>query len=215
MKRILWHPATFIVSIIFGTFGLSIPAAVQSALIKIEGASKKIVASDDYDPLSLATAVVNPLKIDPKQPSDKYMIKSALRNDREKVEVLARSITFPFVMNQGELMISAEFPNGTILCLNAAYYAGRVQGLMWAMDRDTVVEHKLYRTVDDAHDLFNKCLIILLQQAFADQNANDRNQLKDVKEELAEQIQIIQDELRYARDVKIKAGSGSVGVRFR
>ncbi len=208
MKRILWHPATFIVSIIFGTLGLSIPAAEQSAPTKIEGASKNIVASADYDPLSLATAVVNPLKIDPKPPSDKYM-------DREKVEVLARSITFPFVMDQGELMISAEFPNATILCLNAAYYAGRVQGLMWAMDRDTVVEHKLYWTVDDAHDLFDKCLIILLQQAFADQNANDRNQLKDVKEELAEQIQIIQEKLRYARDVKIKAGSGSVGVRFK
>jgi hypothetical protein len=39
MKRILWRPATFIVIIVFGVLGLSLPAAEQSAPTKIEGAS--------------------------------------------------------------------------------------------------------------------------------------------------------------------------------
>lgn len=215
MKRILWRPATFIVIIVFGVLGLSLPAAEQSAPTKIEGASDRIGASPDSSPLSLATAVVNPLKIDPKQPSSKYTTKSARGYDVERVHVLARGITFPQVINQGEDMLSVEFPNAGMLCLDAAYYAGRVQGLIWAMDRNTVEEHELYGIIDDAGELFDECLIMLLQEAFADQNASDKNQLEDVKEELAEQIRIIQGKLRKARNVKIKGAELSVSGGFQ
>jgi hypothetical protein len=128
--------------------------------------------------------------------------------DREQVEVLARSITFAGVLNQGELIISLEYPNATVLCLDAAFYAGRVQGLIWAMDRDTVMEHGLQWTIDNAKDLFDTCLSILLREDVPSQNANDKNQVEDVKEILSGQIRLIQQKLTYARDVKIKADKG-------
>ena len=84
--------------------------------------------------LSLASATKGRLKLDPWQPSDKYVTESRLGYDREQVEVLARSNTFPSVLNLGELMLSVEYPNPTLLCLDAAYYAGKAQGLIWAMD---------------------------------------------------------------------------------
>lgn len=212
MKRILWLSATFILSITFGTLGLSMPAAEHSAPTKIEGASDRSGAPPDSGPLALATAAVKPLKIDPEQPSNKYRTNSALLYDREKVEVLARHITFPTVINQGEHMLSVELPNAGFLCLDAAFYAGRVQGLIWAMDRDAVLEHELHWTIDHAQDLFQSCLKIVLQEAFADQNQHGKKiQLKDVKEELAEQILIIQEALRFARDVKIGAAALSAG----
>jgi hypothetical protein len=153
-------------------------------------------------------------ELDSKQLSNKNMTKSSLLYDREKVEVLARSVTFPEVLNQGELMISVKFPNATILCLEAALYAGRVEGLILAMDRDTVVEHRLYWTIEAADDLYYACLTNLLRKAFADQNVNDRNQLKDIKEDLTGQIQGIQKALRYAQTVKMKADEGPVCVPF-
>lgn len=60
MKRILWRPATFIVIIVFGVLGLSLPAAEQSAPTKIKGASdignrltKYIeMQADEYSPRS-------------------------------------------------------------------------------------------------------------------------------------------------------------------
>ena len=39
MIRVLWPHATFIVIIVVGTLGLSLPAAEQPAATKIEGAS--------------------------------------------------------------------------------------------------------------------------------------------------------------------------------
>lgn len=144
----------------------------------------------------------------------KRTVASADYEDREKVKVIPRTITFPPVLNQGEQIIRVEFPNAAILCLDAAYYAGRAEGLIWAMDRDTVVEHRLQWTIDEAANLFDNCLLILLQQAFADQNANDKNQLKGIKEVLSGQIQLIQEKLSYARDVKIKADEDSVSVPF-
>jgi hypothetical protein len=153
--------------------------------------------------LSLATATKGRLKPDPGQPSDKYLTKSPLGYDREQVEVLARSNTFPSVLNLGELMLSVEYPNSTLFCLDAAYYAGKAQGLIWAMDRDTVIEHGLQWTIDNAKDLFDTCLSILLRADVAGQNANDNNQADDVKEILSGQIRLIQQKLAYGRDLKI------------
>ena len=144
----------------------------------------------------------------------KRIVASADYEGREKVKVLPRSITFPSVLRQGEQMIRVEFPNAAILCLDAAYYAGRAQGLIWAMDRDTVVDHGLQWTIDDAVNLFDTCLLIFLEQAFADKNANDKNQLEDIKKVLSGQIQLIQEKLSYARDVKIKADEGPGYVPF-
>jgi hypothetical protein len=181
---------------------------------KTEGGGEKLAASADFASLPLATSTIGRLKIDPEHPLDEYMDESPLRDDREQVEVLARNITFPSVVNQGELVIRVEFPNATILCLDAAYYAGRAQGLIWAMDRDTVVEHKLYWTIDDAKDLFDTCLDIFLRQAIADENLNDKHQLEDVKEIVSDQIQLIQKKLRYAKNIKIKPGPLSVSKHF-
>ena len=214
MKRTGLRAVTFTMIIVFGTLGNSLPTTQQATPTITKSPSEKTGASPDSGPFSLATAVVNPLKIDPKQPSRKYTTKSARGYNLEKVEVLARSVTFPQVIKQGQDMMSVDYPSDAILCLDAAYYAGKVMGLMWAMDRDTVEEHELYWTIDDAGNLFNECLIVLLQQAFADQNASDKNQLQDVKEELAEQIQIIQGKLRKAQNVKIKGAELSVGGRF-
>jgi len=153
-------------------------------------------------------------ELDSRQLSNKNMTKSFLLYDREKVDVLARSVTFPEVLIQGQLMISVEFPNAAILCLDAALYAGRVEGLILAMDRDTVVEHRLYWTIDAADDLYYTCLTNLLRQAFANKNLNDRSQLKDLQEDLTEQIQGIQKALAYAQTVKIKADESRVCAPF-
>jgi hypothetical protein len=165
---------------------------------------EKTSVSGRFDSISRATEIVIPRKIDPRQLSNKSAAKSSLLYDREKVEVLARSVTFPEVLTQGELMTRVDFPNTAVFCLDAALYAGRVEGLILAMDRDTVVEHRLYWTIDAADDLYYACLTNLVGQAFAGQYGNDRNQLKDIKEDLTGQIQGIQKALRYARNVKIK-----------
>lgn len=201
MEQTLLRAFTCVTTIIIGVCATTIVSAWESTPTKIEGASDRIGTSHDFGPLPLATAAVNPHKIDSKQPSDK----SALRNNREKVEVLARSITFPGVLRQGEDIISVEYRNASVLCLDAAFYAGRVQGLMWAMDRDIVVEHNLQWTIDAADALFYGCLPNLLGRPLTGQKANDREHLKDVKKEVTEQIQNIQEALRYARNVKIKA----------
>jgi hypothetical protein len=175
-------------------------ASAQSLLAKTS-------VSAHFDSISRATEIVIPRKIDPEQLSNKSAAKSSLLYDREKVEVLARSATFPEVLKQGELMISVEFPNAAVLCLDVALYTGRVEGLILAMDRDTVVEHRLYWIIDAADDLYYACLTNLLRQAFAGQYVNDRNQLKDIKENLTGQIQGIQKALRHAQEVKVKGAA--------
>lgn len=201
MKRNLLR--TFMVGAtnVIGLFGILVMSAQESFPPTFElKKPDRIRTLLDSGPMFSATALYPPFKIDPKQPSDK----PASRNDRERVEVLARHITFPEVLNQGALMLGVEYPNAMILCLDAALYAGRVEGLILAMDRDTVLEQRLQWTIDTAGDLFNSCLEIFLMEAFAGQNVNDRNQLKDVKEEIAEQIQMIQKALRYAGTVRVK-----------
>lgn len=158
-----------------------------------------------FGTIGLFTVAAQPrLKIDPEQSSEQYI--SSLRSDQELVEVLGRSITFGSVLELGERILSVEYPNVTLLCLDTAYYAGKAQGLIWAMDRDTVMEHRLEWIIDDAHDLFLTCATIPLQEALDDENTNDKDQLEEeVKKILYGQVQLIQEKLRYARDVKVIA----------
>jgi hypothetical protein len=158
--------------------------------------------------LSLATPTKGQRKLDLGQPSGKYLTESTLSYDRERVEVLARSITFPAVLNLGQHVLSVEYPNSPLLCLDAAYYAGKAQGLILAMDRDTVMEHGLQWTIDNAKDLFDTCLGILFREDVAGQDVNKKNQVEKVKEILSGKIRLIQEKLTYAYVVKIKAGEG-------
>jgi uncharacterized membrane protein YjfL (UPF0719 family) len=66
----------------------------------------------------------------------------------EKVGVIARSVTFPQVLNQGQAIIDTEYPNASILCLAVANYSGLVTGLIWSMDRELVEEHGLQHLID-------------------------------------------------------------------
>jgi hypothetical protein len=208
MKYFRCGRCSFILIMAIGALAPSKLASQQFAPAKTEGGSEKIVASADFTRLFPVTEAIDSFKLDLEQPS-------ALRADRERVEVLPRSITFPAVINQGEFIISSEFPNTAILCSVASYYAGRVQGLIWAMDRDTVMEHALQWTIDAAGDLFDTCMHVFLQEAFAGENANNENQLENIKEVLSKKIQLIQKELKYAQNVEIKASAPSVGVRFK
>ena len=65
------------------------------------------------------------------------------------------------------------------------------------------MEHGLQWTIDNAKDLFDTCLSILLRENVAGQNANAENQVEDVKEIVSGHIRLIQQKLTYARDVKI------------
>lgn len=211
MKQFRCGRSMFLVIMAMGMLAVSILASNQFPAAKTDDGSENIVRAADFTRLSAATGAFERLQLDPEQPS-------ALRADRERVEVLARSITFPTVISQGEFMISSELPNTVIRCLVASYYAGRAQGLIWAMDRDTVMEHALQWTIDDAGALFDTCLHVFLREAFAGENVNYKNQIEDVedvKEVLSKQIQSIQKKLKYAQDVKIKARTPSVGVRFK
>lgn len=208
MKRIALRPLLSIMIIAFGMLGLLILAAQQLAPLKSEGRPETIVALPNSGPLPQGTAVVNSLKFDPKHSWYKHVTEPTFRYEREMVEVIARNITFPHVIKQGEYLLSGEFPIAEILCLGTAYYAGNVQGLIWAMDRDTVEEHNLHWAIDAAQDLVEPCHMGFLQRVFADQNAKDRNELEEVKEEIAGRIEVIQNVLRYAQTVKIKAAKG-------
>jgi len=66
----------------------------------------------------------------------------------ERVGVVARSVTFPQVLNQGQAIIDTKYPNASIFCLAAANYSGMVTGLIWSMDRELVEEHGLQYLID-------------------------------------------------------------------
>ena len=69
----------------------------------------------------------------------------------EKVGVVARSMTFPSVLNQGQAIIDSKYPNASILCLDVANYSGLVTALIWSMDRELVEEHGLQYLIDRAN----------------------------------------------------------------
>jgi hypothetical protein len=76
----------------------------------------------------------------------------------EKVGVIARSVTFPSVLNQGQAIIDNKYPNASILCMDVANYSGLVNGLIWSMDRELVEEHELQYLIDQANMAFYTCV---------------------------------------------------------
>ena len=184
--------------------GLSLIAVLRLAPLQIEGGRKPVFTSVDFALGSTAADAIKKLNTGVQHPWHRYLTRRRLFYDRERVEVIARSVTFPPVLKQGELILSYEYPNATIWCLDASYYAGKVQGLILAMDRDIVVEHELFWTIDDASDLFYRCLETYHQKAVADPDESDRQDLNDVREQLSGQISYIQENLRFAKDVKIE-----------
>ena len=211
MKRFLQGALTLFVIVGLGTLGLFTPAAQQLISLETSGGGEEIAGSCDFVSTALAAATIGLLNIAPEHLTDKSMNKSALRLDREKVEVLARSVTFPGVLQHGELLINVDFPTTTLLCFEVGYYAGQAGGLILAMDRDTVIEQRLYWIIDAADDLFYWCEAYLYLQAFTDKRGNDRNQRREIKERLAEQIQMIQTGLRFALNVTIKTPAEKLG----
>ncbi len=213
VKRAKLCVSTLLVVILSGPLGLPSTPAQHKALNTTRSLSEKASVYLESGPFSRAKAELNKRRSERNQPLDKPLADTALRNDREKVEVLARNVTFPEVLNLGELLLSLEYPNSTLFCLDAALYAGQVEGLILAMDRDTVLEHELYWTIDNAKELFDACAIMFLTEAVADQNVNDKSQLENVKEALFGQIWLIQQKLSFAREVKVRAQEGPVCVK--
>ena len=80
----------------------------------------------------------------------------------ERVGVIARSVTFPQVLNQGQRIIDARYPNASMLCLDVANYSGLVTGLIWSMDRDLVEEHDLQYLIDRASAAEFICISMFL-----------------------------------------------------
>jgi len=76
--------------------------------------------------------------IDPLKEWIKQVVKSIY--PIEKAGVIARSVTFPQVLRQGQTIIDAKYPNASILCMDVANYSGLVTGLIWSMDRELVEE---------------------------------------------------------------------------
>jgi len=75
----------------------------------------------------------------------------------EKAGVVARSVTFPAVLNQGQGIIDTKYLNATLLCLDVAYYSGSVTGLIWSMDRELVEEYDLQHVIDRASIVVFTC----------------------------------------------------------
>jgi hypothetical protein len=211
MKRFLPGALMSVVIMGFGTFELFIPKIQEFAPATTEGGGENIAAFGDSASLALAAATIRWLKIDPKKLSDESMISSAMCSDREKVEVLARSVTFPGVLELGERILIVDYQHAAILCYHVALYAGRVNGLILAMDRDTVLEYELYLIIDAADGLYDSCLGILLVEASDGQTENYINQRNEVKEAIVEQIQMIQIGLRFAQNVRIEAPGEKLG----
>ncbi|HEV8722481.1 MAG TPA: hypothetical protein VGW77_17835 [Candidatus Binatia bacterium] len=92
----------------------------------------------------------------PLEESVKQVVKSIY--PIEKVGVIARSVTFPQVLNQGQRIIDTKYSNASILCLDVANYSGLVTGLIWSMDRELVEEHYLQYLIDRASMAEFTCL---------------------------------------------------------
>jgi len=80
---------------------------------------------------------------------------------------------------------------------------GRVGAWFW--------DYNLVYVPDTTQDLFYWCEAYLYLQAFTDKRGNDRNQRREIKERLAEQIQMIQTGLRFALNVTIKTPAEKLG----
>jgi hypothetical protein len=150
----------------------------------------------------------------------------------EKVGVIARSVTFPQVLDQGRAIIDRRYPNASLLCMDVAYYTGLVTGLIWSMDRELVEEHRLHYLIDQASMAFFSCAIRFMpirrglpeehvttedtgkvQVANADsaiaaspemEEKTPVVSMEDVKMAVVPQIEKIQEVIRFAQTVKSK-----------
>jgi hypothetical protein len=133
----------------------------------------------------------------------------------EKVGVIARSVTFPEVLNYGQAIIDAKYPNASILCMDVANYSGLVTGLIWSMDRALVEEYGLQHLIDRGSMMFFSCVRMFIPP----QAANPRRVMaapseieektpavstEDVKEAVVSKIEGIQEIIRFAQTVKSK-----------
>jgi hypothetical protein len=84
----------------------------------------------------------------------------------ERVGVIARSVTFPQVLDQGQAIIDAEYPNASTLCMDVANYSGLVTGLIWAMDRGLVEEYGLQFLIDRATMANFPCALLFMPEPF-------------------------------------------------
>ena len=152
----------------------------------------------------------------------------------EKVGVIARSVTFPAVLNQGEGIIDTKYPNASILCMDVANYSGLVTGLIWSMDRALVEEYGLQYLIDRANMAIFSCAAMLMPpaQGLPEQHATTQDRVdvlfanlggaiavssevkekapavsvEDAKKAVVPQIEKIQEVIRFAQTVKSKQG---------
>jgi hypothetical protein len=104
----------------------------------------------------------------------------------EKVGVIARSVTFPSVLDHGQAIIDTKYPNVSIFCMNVANYSGLVTGLIWSMDRELVEEYGLQDLIDRATMVIFPCALMFLspevvkqqtRQGLAEEHATTRVQI--------------------------------------
>ena len=129
-----------------------IPATVLLASLAGSGFTE----SEDptTPPVTRATKIEDPI-----HPVDEW-VKQLVQSiyPIEKVGVIARSVTFPQVLKQGQAIIDAKYPNASILCIDVANYSGLVTGLIWSMDRALVEEYRLQYLIDWADMAFFICV---------------------------------------------------------
>lgn len=152
----------------------------------------------------------------------------------ERVGVIARSVTFPAVLNQGQGIIDTKYPNASILCMDFANYLGSVTGLIWSMDRALVEEYGLQYLIDRANRAIFPCAAMLMPsaQGLPEQHATNQGRvdvlfanlggaiavsseikekapavsMEDAKKAVLPQIEKIQEVIRFAQTVKSKQG---------
>jgi hypothetical protein len=135
----------------------------------------------------------------------------------ENVRVIARSVTFPQVLNQGQAIINTEYPNASILCMEVANYSGLVTGLIWSMDRATVEEYALQHLIDRASMAFYTCVTMFMPAQVANpdrviaaspeiEEKTPAVNTEDAKKAVVAQIEKIQGVIRFAQTVESKQG---------
>jgi hypothetical protein len=141
----------------------------------------------------------------------------------EKVGVVARSVTFPAVLDQGQEIIDSTYPNATILCMDVANYAGLVTGLIWSMDRELVEEHGLQHLIDQASTVLFTCVFMFMPGPTQDsceakvayphaiiavtvetKEITPTVSIESAKKAVATQIEHIQKILKFAQTVRSK-----------
>jgi hypothetical protein len=129
----------------------------------------------------------------------------------EKVGVIARSVTFPSVLNQGQAIIDTKYPNASIFCMDVANYSGSVTGLIWSMDRALVEEYGLQHLIDRASMAFYICVGMFIPAQVANIAASTEIEEKtptvsteDASKVVVPQIEKIQEMIRFAETVRSK-----------